>query len=155
MLGKTAEAKRLIAKGAPVDWQDGDGWAPLHYASLYGYTEIMMLLLENKCDINITNKAPRTPLILAAVWNKMDTVRALVEAGCDITIRGDKNKTAAKWAKQRGYPAIAKYLTYEAPLTHFYSSARDKSKARVDSKPPRLSKEQANYLGMVSCGASA
>ena len=114
-----------------------------------------MLLLKNKCNLNVTNDYGDTPLILAAYWNNMDIVRALVEAGCDITIRGYENKTAAEWAKQRGYPAIAKYLTYEAPLIQFYSSARDKSKARIDSKPPRLSEEQANYLGMVSCGASA
>ena len=37
------------------------------------------------------------------------------------------------------------------------SSERECSekKARVDSEPPRLSKEQAEYLGLVSCGASA
>jgi len=32
----------------------------------------------------------------------MDTVRALVEAGCDITIRGGKDKTAAENAKDEG-----------------------------------------------------
>ena len=97
--GKTAEAKRLIAEGAPVDWQNGDGWAPLHEASQNGRTEIVMLLLENKCNLNVTDKKGDTPLIYAAYWNKMDTVRALVEAGCDITIRGFENKTAAEWAK--------------------------------------------------------
>ena len=70
-----------------------------------------MLLLENKCNLNVTDKWGNTPLIYAARNNKMDTVRALVEAGCDITIRGDKNKTAAEWAKQRGHHAIAEYLT--------------------------------------------
>ena len=86
--GRTAEAKRLIAEGAPVDWQDEYGYAPLHEASINGHTEIVMLLLENKCNLNVTDKYGYTPLILAAYYNKMDTVRALVEAGCDITIRG-------------------------------------------------------------------
>ena len=132
--GKTAEAKRLIAEGAPVDWRYGNrcsweshkdtGNAPLHRASRYGHTEIVMLLLENKCNTNVTDKYGNTPLILAARFNKMDTVRALVEAGCDITIRGDKNKTAAEWARLKGYPAIAEYLTNEAPRVQVHSTHR-------------------------------
>ena len=122
--GETAEAKRLIAEGAPVDWQDGDGYTPLLGAIINDHTEIVMLLLENKCNLNVTNKYGNTPLILAASWNKMDTVRALVEAGCDITIRGDKNKTAAEWAKEYGKHAIAEYLTNEAPRVQVHSTHR-------------------------------
>ena len=113
--GKTAEAKRLIAEGAPVDWQNESGQAPLHMASLDGNTEIVMLLLENKCNLNITDKTGYTPLIQAAYKNDMDTVRALVEAGCDITIRNKKGKTAAEIDKENGKHAIAEYLTKEAP----------------------------------------
>ena len=73
-----------------------------------------MLLLENKCNLNVTTKYGDTPLILAARFDNMDTVRALVEAGCDITIRGKGSKTAAEWARKY-YRAIAEYLTNEAP----------------------------------------
>ena len=83
-----------------------------------------MLLLENKCNLNVTTKLGDTPLIYAAKYNHMDTVRALVEAGCDITIRGEKNKTAAEWAKQKGHPAIAEYLTIEAPRVQVHSTHR-------------------------------
>ncbi len=136
--GKTAEAKRLIAGGAPVDWQNGFGRTPLHEASFNGHTEIVMLLHENKCNLNATDEFGDTPLKRAAYFNKMDTVRALVEAGCDITIRGDKNKTAAEWARQRGYHAIAEYLTNEI---RFRSSARNERgqlhrvKGRCKTKP--------------------
>ena len=126
LFGETADVKRLIAEGAPVDWQDGDGDgdAPLHMASAWGYTEIVMLLLENKCNLNVTDKNGDTPLIYAAYNNEMGTVRALVEAGCDITIRCNKNKTAAEWAKEKGYPAIAEYLTNEAPRVQVHSTHR-------------------------------
>ena len=123
--GKTAEAKRLIAGGAPVDWQTGDGNAPLHTASRHGHTEIVILLLENKCNMNVTNEYGDTPLIYAAYFNNMDTVRALVEAGCDITIRGDKNKTAAESANRgKGTGPIAEYLTNEAPRVQVHSTHR-------------------------------
>ena len=99
--------------GAPVDWQDENGWAPLHYASENGYLEIVMLLLENKCNLNVTNKYGDTPLILAAYFNHMDTVRALVEAGCDITIRNNENMTAVEQAEQNGHHDILEYLCVE------------------------------------------
>ena len=68
-----------------------------------------MLLHENKCNINVTNNLGDTPLILAAEQNKMDTVRALVEAKADMRIRS-KNKTAAEWAEEKGHSAITKFL---------------------------------------------
>ena len=74
-----------------------------------------MRFLENKCNINVTDKEGNTPLIEAAWDNNMDTVRALVEAGCDITIRNKKGKTAAEIDKENGKHAIAEYLTKEAP----------------------------------------
>ena len=80
-------------------------------ASAEGLTEIVMLLLKNKRNINVTDMWGNTPLIWAAQFNNMDTVRALVEAGCDITIRGYQNKTAAEWAQQMGHQDIKDYLS--------------------------------------------
>ena len=122
--GKTAEAKRLIAEGAPVEWQDLDGRAPLHWASFNGHTEIVMLLLENKCKLSVTDNYGNTPLIYAAKYNRMDNVRALVEAGCDITIRDYVSKTAAEKAKKHGHQAIAEYLANEAPRMQVHSTHR-------------------------------
>ena len=80
-----------------------------------------MLLLENKCNLNVPDEYGSTPLIHATFRNKMDTVRALVEAGCDITIRGEENKTAAEKTSDR---AIAEYLTNEAPRVQVHSTHR-------------------------------
>ena len=152
--GWTAEAKRLIAEGAPVDWQNEYGEAPLHRASIDGYTEIVMLLLKNKCNLNITDKWGNTPLTYAAAQNQMDTVRALVEAGCDITIRNQDNWTAAEWAKRRGHHAIAEYLTNEAPFVRFAPSARDESGQlhRVKGRATRAIKRDLFETGKLPSG---
>ena len=113
--GKTAEAKRLIAEGAPVDWQNEHGWAPLHEASGRGYLEIVMLLLENKCNLNVTDKYGSTPLIDAARNNNMTIARELVWSLSDLKIRNTVGKTAAEEAKERGYDALAEYLANQAP----------------------------------------
>ena len=120
--GKTAEAKRLIAEGALVDWQNEYGGTSLHVTSYYGMTEIVMLLLQNKCNINVTTKKGDTPLIWAARFGKMDIVRILVKALCDITACGYQNKTAVEWARKEGHPAIAEYLANEAPRVQVHST---------------------------------
>ena len=83
-----------------------------------------MLLLEHKCDINVEEKHGNTPLMWAASSNQMDNVRALVEAGCDITIRDYVSKTAAEKAKKHGHQAIAEYLANEAPRVQVHSTHR-------------------------------
>ena len=120
---KTSEAKRLIARGAPVDWQTGYGWTPLHEASRWGFTAFVMLLIKHDANLNKTNKFGDTPLILAAKHNKMANVRALIEAKADTTLRGDGNKTAAEWAEHKGHHGITAWFI----TIRFDTSARDES----------------------------
>ena len=83
-----------------------------------------MLLIENKCDINVTDKSGNTPLLFAVYENNMVIVRILVEALCDITIRGNENKTAAEIAKEFCCHAIAEYLAKKAPRVQVRSTKR-------------------------------
>ena len=49
----------------------------------------------------------------------MASVRALVEAGANATIRGEKDNTAIEWAKEMKNDAIVEYLTKDAPKVRF------------------------------------
>ena len=126
-MGKTAEAKRLIAEGASVDWQDENGTAPLHIAIINGHTEIVMLLLENKCNPNVTDADGETPLICAAFRNRMTIARELAWSLCDLKIPDKEGKTAAEVAKGKGHDALAEYLANQAPReqVRLASCARD------------------------------
>ena len=115
-LGNTANVKNLLEKGAPVDYNHNDGHTSLHMAAGKGYTDIIMLLIEHKASLNIKNSIGDTPLITAALFDGMASVRALVEAGADMKVRGRHNKTAVEHAKAKGKSIIVKYLTSEAPL---------------------------------------
>ena len=96
-------------------------------ASANGSKNIVLLLIEKKAKINITNKHGDTALCRAAYHNQMNTVRALVEAGADTTIRNGMGMVAATRAKNRGHQAVAEYLTNDAPHIRFHSSARDEN----------------------------
>lgn len=80
------------------------------------YEKTVKTLIENGANLNIADVRGRDPpLILAVSNNCMSSVRLLVKALCDISIRGHERKTAAELAKEMGRHAIADYLTYEAP----------------------------------------
>ena len=109
-----------------MNWQAvGNGMTPLHAASFNANEEILKLLIEHKADLNITTNRGQTSLILAAIRNQMATVRTLVEAGADISIRGCGNKTAAERAEEMGYHTIVEYLNTKAAEMRFHASARN------------------------------
>ena len=109
-MGDLKEIQSFLDHGASINWQDWSGRTPLRAASKYGWTETVKFLIKHKADIELGKKNGCTPLITAAYWNRVDVVRALIQGGADTTIRGNENKTAAEWAKQRGHEDIAKYI---------------------------------------------
>ncbi len=92
-------------------------------ASTNGHVDTVMLLIENKANVDIAAKYGKTPLMSAVMYNEMAVVRALVESSADVTMRGADTMTAAEIAKYHGYDAIAEYLTN----SRFLPTARDES----------------------------
>ena len=111
--GDTAEAKRLLDAGAPIDWTDDAGEAPLHHASWHKRLDTVMMLTKHKANLNITGNNGNTPLLYAAHQGEEKIVRALVKARGDPSIRGWGDKDAAVHAKEEGHDNIAEYLTPE------------------------------------------
>ncbi len=92
-------AKRLIKMGADVN---REGWAPLHYAASADTPQtldIIKLLLENSAYIDAASPNGTTPLMLAAQYSSEAVVKLLLEEGADITLRNQRNMTAADFAK--------------------------------------------------------
>ena len=76
----------LIVLGANVDWNDEDGWTPLHMAARNGSVEIARMLIGAKANLNVQGKWNRTPLHWAADGGHEEIVRMLIDAGADETI---------------------------------------------------------------------
>lgn len=94
----------LLAKGARVN---RPGWTALHYAAASGDDEIAAILLEHKARIDALAPANFTPLMIAAREGQESTVRLLLEAGADATLKNTESLTAAQIAQRADKPRIA------------------------------------------------
>ena len=97
LLGDTARAQKLIARGAKVN---KDGWTPLHYAATGGHLDIMRLLLEEHAFIDAQSPNGTTPLMMAASYGTPEAVKLLIEAGADIHMRNQKGLSALDFARR-------------------------------------------------------
>ena len=50
-----------------INNRDGNSWTALHYACLNGNYNIVLCLLKNEANIELTNDLKQTPLIVATL----------------------------------------------------------------------------------------
>jgi len=91
-----------------------DGTALIAAAHL-GHAEAVKLLIEAKAPLNHVNNLGLTALLEAIVLGNGDakhtaTVRALVEAGCDVNRADRQGTTPLQHARRRGYVEMARIL---------------------------------------------
>ncbi|PKX97442.1 glycerophosphocholine phosphodiesterase [Aspergillus novofumigatus IBT 16806] len=100
-------------------WQDNDGWAPLHLSVVGGHPLTTRALLEaenwqgaseQKASIRKQVSKSSAVLALATKANFVDIVQLLVDAGVDINYRDDQGETALHVAARFGHDACAKIL---------------------------------------------
>jgi ankyrin repeat protein len=103
----------LLQHGAQVDVvsQNPQRNQPLHAALALGRNvETVRLLLAHGADPNATQVGGFTPLFSAATANRTDLAQILIESGAHAHHRNDLDKTAAEFARERGYAELADWL---------------------------------------------
>lgn len=106
--GDLAEARRLVAAGAPVDFVSGE--TPLVKAALKGHLEIARFLLDAGADINIRKDTGSTALMCAAFFGHAEVVRLLLEKGADKALRNRQGKSAEDYARDRNETGVLALL---------------------------------------------
>jgi len=107
LLGDTARAQKLIARGAKVN---KEGWTPLHYASTKGQAAMVKLLLANGALPNDISPEGNTALIMAVQTDSLETVQLLINAGADPSASNLKAQDSIDMARLKGKDALARAL---------------------------------------------
>lgn len=103
----------LIQHGAQIDAvaKNPQRNQALHAAlSLSRNAQTVKLLLAHGADPNAIQVAGFTPLFSAAAANRLDLAEMLIESGARARHRSDHDKTAADFARERGYGELADWL---------------------------------------------
>lgn len=111
--GTPEAADMLLQHGAQVDAvaKNPQRNQALHTALALGRnTETVKLLLAHGSDPNAIQVAGFTPLFSAAAANRRDLAEMLIESGAHARHRSDHDKTAADFARERGYAELADWL---------------------------------------------
>jgi glycerophosphodiester phosphodiesterase len=102
-----------------AEWQDNEGWAPLHLSVVGGHPLTTQALLDaenwqgsNEVHASVRRNQPKSSAVLAMAVkaNFLDIVRLLIEAEVDINYQDQQGETALHVAARYGHATCAKFL---------------------------------------------
>lgn len=101
----------LLKQGADVNARDRIDRTPLMYASTGPHPNIVEMLLQHGAEVNAVDSHEHfTALMFAAAEGHRTVVEFLLKHGADPGMKDTDGDTAANFALQRGYQALAKDL---------------------------------------------
>ena len=108
--GELEIMKEIFEMGAEIDNKEypPNEFEPIFYASSFGYTEIVRLLLEKGANPRVKNDYP---LVRAARGGYTEIVKLLIDAGCDPSSRD--NEALVKSAK-KGHTKVVRLLLQDS-----------------------------------------
>ncbi len=108
-----AKVKALIEQNPQViNQMDIRNLSPLHHALTVKSLELVLLLIENKADVNIAGRLGRTPLLwaISVVENSTDMISVLIDVGAQIEAKDSFGYTPLVYAAQRGNADVVNLL---------------------------------------------
>ncbi|CAG2219331.1 NR1F4 [Mytilus edulis] len=127
-----------------------NGWTALMWAAMEGHVEVSQLLLENRCNKDITSYNGRTALMLAAMRGHVEVSRLLLENRCNKDITDRDGKTALHLAAEWGGLHVTRCLVEEGGISPFVKTHKGKTPYDLAAAGVfRPNKEVMEYLQTV------
>ncbi|KFH45075.1 Serine/threonine-protein phosphatase 6 regulatory ankyrin repeat subunit C-like protein [Hapsidospora chrysogenum ATCC 11550] len=110
--GQSAIVELLIQHGARLAVAERDGSHPLHFATQYGLTEVVKVLLKHMEDVEVDAKdlTDGTPLAAACWKGNLEIAELLVDAGADTRSRDNTGWTPLHMAAFHDHAGIVNLL---------------------------------------------
>ncbi|XP_051904095.1 caskin-1 isoform X6 [Hippocampus zosterae] len=108
---RPGKAKLLgSAKKVNVNFQDTDGFSPLHHAALSGNMELITLLLESQAAVDIRDQKGMRPLHYAAWQGKAEPMKMLLKSGSSVNVQSDEGQIPLHLSAQHGHYDVSEML---------------------------------------------
>nr|XP_043907119.1 caskin-1-like isoform X7 [Solea senegalensis] len=108
---RPGKAKLLgSAKKVNVNFQDTDGFSPLHHAALNGNLELITLLLESQAAVDIRDQKGMRPLHYAAWQGKAEPMKMLLKSGSSVNGQSDEGQIPLHLSAQHGHYDVSEML---------------------------------------------
>lgn len=104
-----AELAKLFINKSNVDLRDENDEALIHHAVRANSLDIVVLLLDNGCDINIKSQTGMTPLLEACKARNLEIINKLLENECRVDIPDSVGNYPLHWVA-KGQAAHLKNL---------------------------------------------
>ena len=100
----------LIAACDDLGYQDSEGRRVVHYAAACTSAGPLKALLDHGCNPSETDKFKVTPLMLAAMYNRVDTAKLLLEKGVPVHVKAKDGRAAIHFAADNGSLQVLEVL---------------------------------------------
>uniref|UniRef100_H3D932 CASK interacting protein 1 n=1 Tax=Tetraodon nigroviridis TaxID=99883 RepID=H3D932_TETNG len=101
------------AKKVNVNFQDTDGFSPLHHAALNGNLELITLLLESQAAVDIRDQKGMRPLHYAA-WQGKAPMKMLLKSGSSVNGQSDEGQIPLHLAAHGHYDVSEMLLQHQS-----------------------------------------
>ena len=94
--GRLENIKILIGYGANINAKSSDetrNWLPIHYASKFGYKEIVEEFIEAGIDKEVTTSFGLTPLHVAAEFGNVYAAKTLIAHGAKVSFLNEEGES--------------------------------------------------------------
>uniref|UniRef100_A0A8I3SA04 Ankyrin repeat domain 26 n=1 Tax=Canis lupus familiaris TaxID=9615 RepID=A0A8I3SA04_CANLF len=115
--GNAAKVQQILLLGInDLNDRDHTNRSALHLACVHGYVNMVKLLVDQKCQVNLCDEENRTAL-MKVQYDEVECARFLLEHGADPNIMDNEGNTALHYATlMENLPMAEKLLLHKADI---------------------------------------